>query len=127
MNQSSDTAVTFGITTLGLVFVLLWLGLLILMIAGFWRVFSKAGQPGWAAIIPILNVYFFLKIAGKPGWWLLLMFIPLVNLVIAIIATVDLARSFGKGTGFAIGLLLLPAIFYLILGFGSATYQGQRG
>src|ERR1700722_13809837 len=127
MNQSSDTAVPFGITTLGLVFVLLWLGLLILMIAGFWRVFSKAGQPGWAAIIPILNVYFFLKIAGKPGWWLLLMFIPLVNLVIAIIATVDLARSFGKGTGFAIGLLLLPAIFYLILGFGSATYQGQRG
>jgi hypothetical protein len=126
MNQSSDTAVTVGITTLGLVFVLLWLGLLILMIAGFWRVFSKAGQPGWACIIPILNAYFFFKIAGKPGWWLLLLIIPIVNVVILIIATIELARNFGKGTGFAIGLLLLPAIFYLILGFGSATYQGAR-
>jgi hypothetical protein len=126
MNQSNESAVTFGITTIGLIFVLLWLALVILIIAGFWKVFSKAGKPGWASLIPILNTYFLLKIAGKPGWWLLLLLIPVVNLVIIIITLVDLARNFGKGTGFAIGLLFLPMIFFLILGFGSATYERGR-
>jgi uncharacterized protein DUF5684 len=126
MNQGSETAVTVGVTTMGLVFVLFCLALVILIIAGFWKVFSKAGQPGWASLIPILNTYFLLKIAGKPGWWLLLLFIPVVNLVIIIITLVDLARNFAKGAGFAMGLLFLPMIFFLILGFGSATYQSGR-
>ncbi len=97
---------------------------IILLIAAIWRVFSKAGQPGWAVLIPFFNVYILCKVAGRPGWWLLLMLIPGVNLVIAIILCVDVAKAFGKGVGFAIGMLLLPFIFYPILGFGSAQYQG---
>jgi len=96
----------------------------ILMIAAFWKIFSKAGQPGWAAIVPILNTYFIIKAAGRPGWWLLLMFIPFVDFIIWIIVCIDLSKSFGRGTGFGIGLLLLPIIFFPILGFGRATYQG---
>lgn len=103
---------------------LLCLALVVLLIAGFWRVFTKAGQPGWAAIIPIYNVYILLKIAGRPAWWLLLFLIPIVSLVIAIIVAIDVAKAFGKGTGFGIGLALLGPIFYSILGFGDATYQG---
>jgi uncharacterized membrane protein YhaH (DUF805 family) len=96
----------------------------ILMIAALWKIFSKAGQPGWAAIVPILNTYFTIKVAGRPGWWLLLMFIPFVNFIIWIVLCIDLAKSFGKGTGFGIGLLLLPIIFFPILGFSSAQYRG---
>jgi hypothetical protein len=102
---------------------LLYLGIVVLVIAGVWKVFTKAGQPGWAAIIPIYNLYILTKIAGKPGWWLLLFFIPLVNFVIAILLAIDVAKAFGKGTGFGIGLALLGIIFYPILGFGDAQYQ----
>ena len=87
-----------------------------------WKVFTKAGKPGWASIIPFYNIYVLLTIVGKPGWWLLLFFIPLVNLVIGIIVAIELAKCFGKGGGFAVGLILLPFIFMLILAFGSAKY-----
>jgi hypothetical protein len=96
----------------------------ILMIAAWWKIFTKAGQPGWACIIPIYNLYVWCKIVGRPWWWILLMLIPFVNLIIAIILIIDLAKSFGKGVGFGIGLLLLAVIFFPILGFGSAQYQG---
>jgi len=105
-----------------LVLVMAYLAVIVLMIAGLWTVLAKAGQPGWAAIIPILNLYFLIKAAGKPGWWLILMFIPLVNLVIGIIVILALAQCFGKGGGFALGLIFLPFIFYPVLGFGSAQY-----
>jgi hypothetical protein len=101
---------------------LIQLAIIVAVIAGVWKTFTKAGQPGWAAIIPIYNVYILLKIANRPWWWLLLMLIPLVNLVIAIIVALDIAKAFGKGVGFGIGLALLGFIFYAILGFGSATY-----
>jgi len=91
---------------------------------GYAKFFSRAGQPGWAAIIPIVNTYFVCKVAGRPGWWVILMFIPFVNFIIAIILCIDIAKSFGKGVGFGIGLILLPVIFFPILGFGSAQYQG---
>jgi hypothetical protein len=102
------------------------IGLLIalLVIVAMWKVFTKAGQPGWASIIPIYNLYVWCKIVGRPGWWIILMFIPLVNFIIAIILSIDLAKSFGKGAGFGIGLALLGIIFWPILGFGSAQYQG---
>jgi len=87
-----------------------------------WKVFTKAGQPGWACLIPIYNFYIVLKIIGKAGWWLLLMLIPLVNIVIAILVRNGLAKSFGKGTGFTVGMILLPFIFVPILGFGDAQY-----
>lgn len=100
------------------------LAIIILIIASFWKVFTKAGKPGWASIIPIYNIIVMLQIVGRPWWWLLLMLIPIVGLVIAIIVSIDMAKSFGKGAGFGIGLALLGFIFYPILGFGSATYQG---
>lgn len=106
------------------VILLIELALLAVILVGFWKVFAKAGQPGWAALIPIYNCYILLKIVGRPVWWLILLLIPLVNIVIAVILSLDLAKSFGKSTGFAIGLLLLGFIFYPILGFGDATYQG---
>lgn len=104
--------------------VLFFVAIAVLVIAGFWKVFVKAGHPGWAAIIPIYNIYILLKIAGRPGWWLLLFLIPVVSFVIAIIVAIDVAKSFGKGTGFGVGLAFLGPIFYPILGFGDATYQG---
>ncbi len=98
----------------------------VLVIAGMWKVFAKAGEPGWASIIPIYNTYVLLKIAGKPWWWLLLLFIPFVNFVILILAMISLAQAFGKGTGFALGLIFLSPIFIPILGFGSAKYVGVQ-
>jgi len=92
-------------------------------IVGMWGVFTKAGEPGWAAIIPIFNMVTLLKIIDKPIWWILiLMCCPVVNLVIQILMALELAKRFGKEAGFAIGLFLLPFVFYPILGFGSARY-----
>ncbi|MBU4212093.1 MAG: DUF5684 domain-containing protein [Kiritimatiellae bacterium] len=103
---------------------IIWLALAILMIVAMWKVFVKAGRPGWAVIIPIYNTYVFLKIAGKPGWWLIWFFIPILNFIFGIIATVAFAQSFGKGAGFAVGLIFLPIIFMPILAFGEAQYVG---
>jgi uncharacterized membrane protein YhaH (DUF805 family) len=108
----------------GPLFWIFWLAVTILMIAACWKIFTKAGQPGWAAIIPIYNWYIFCKIVGRPGWWVILLLIPFVNFIVGIILCIDLAKSFGKGVGFGIGLILLGVIFFQILGFGSAQYQG---
>jgi uncharacterized protein DUF5684 len=96
----------------------------LLVIVAMWKVFTKAGRPGWAAIIPIYNMYVWCKIVGRPGWWVILMLIPLVNIIVGIIVCIDMAKSFGKGAGFGIGIALLGIIFLPILGFGSAQYQG---
>ena len=96
----------------------------ILEIAGLWMVFSKAKQPGWAAIIPIYTILVLLRTVGRPWWWLLLLLIPLVNIIILIIVWLDLAKSFGKGGLFAVGLILLNPIFVIILGFGGSEYVG---
>ncbi len=89
-----------------------------------WRIFEKAGKPGWAAIIPIYNYLVQLEILGRPWWWLLLLLVPVVNIVIAIIIVFDLAKVFGKSTGFGFGLLFLSFIFIPILAFGDARYLG---
>ncbi|MFH1616553.1 MAG: DUF5684 domain-containing protein [Planctomycetota bacterium] len=102
---------------------IIYFAVLVLMIIALWNLFIKAGRPGWASIIPFYNLYVLLIIAGKPGWWLILMFIPLVNIVIGVIVNLALAEKFGKSPGFAIGLLLLPVIFFPILAFGSAKYS----
>src|SRR5512132_4477652 len=101
-------------------------GLLValLLIVAMWKVFTKAGQPGWASIIPIYNIYIWCKIVGRPWWWIILMLIPFVNFIILIILSIDLAKSFGKGVGFGLGLAFLGIIFFPILGFGSTQYQG---
>jgi hypothetical protein len=103
---------------------LIYLAVLAVVIAGFWKVFTKAGKPGWACIVPFYNLIVMLEIVGRPIWWLVLFLIPFVNFVIAIIVSIDMAKAFGKGTGFGIGLAFLPFIFYPILGFGNARYHG---
>ena len=109
---------------IGLIMFVIWVGVLILVIAGCWKTFVKAGQPGWGVLIPIYNIYLLTVIAGRPSWWLLLFLIPLVNFIVAIILMVDVAKSFGKGPGFGLGLAFLGFIFFPILGFGDAQYQG---
>ena len=101
---------------------IIYVAIIVLEIAGWWMIFSKAGHPGWGAIIPIYNIYLLCKTAGRPGWWLILFFIPIVNFVIAIIVGIDVAKRFAKGAGFGVGLALLSFIFAPILGFGDATY-----
>jgi hypothetical protein len=97
---------------------------ILLMIASMWKVFTKAGEPGWAAIIPIYNIIVWCKIVGRPAWWVILLLLPCINIVILFILAIDLAKSFGKGAGFGIGLALLGFIFFPILAFGSAQYIG---
>lgn len=124
MTMLHAIAVPLALETLGVVVAILPLVLLLLMIAGLWTTFTKAGQPGWAAIIPIYNIFILLKIVGRPAWWLLLFFIPIVNFIVGVIISIDVAKAFEKGVGFAIGLLILPVIFYPILGLGDSTYAG---
>ena len=109
---------------LGFFGTILYLALIAFFIYCMWRIFVKAGKPGWAAIVPIYNVLVELEIVGRPWWWLLLLLVPLVNVVIGIMVLLDMAKVFGKGTGFGIGLILLPFIFIPMLAFGDARYLG---
>ena len=106
-------------------FLIVMLAIVVLVIAAFWTVFTKAGQPGWACIVPIYNIIVLLQIARKPLWWIILMLIPLVNIVIGILVVIEIAKNFGKSAGFGIGLLFLPFIFYPMLAWGDARYQPQ--
>ncbi|RYM34771.1 signal peptidase I [Brumimicrobium glaciale] len=106
---------------------IIYLSILVLSIASYWIVYAKAGKPGWASIVPIYNIVVLLEIVGKPIWWILLMFIPIVNIVIGIKIYHHLSLSFGKDVGFTVGLILLPIIFFPILAFSDAEYQGPTG
>lgn len=94
----------------------------VVVIASMWKIFTKAGQPGWASIIPIYNWIVWCKIVGRPAWWVLLLLLCFP--IFFIILCIDLAKSFGQGVGFAIGLILLGIIFFPILAFGNAQYRG---
>jgi len=107
--------------------IIVFLIIAIIQIAAQWKVFVKAGQPGWAAIIPIYNIYIMTKIGGKPGYWTLLCLIPFLNIIFMIWLTNMISKSFGKDEGFTVGLILLGFIFWPILGFGSARYLGPYG
>jgi hypothetical protein len=109
---------------MGIAIMVFYVAFLIVMVAAAWKLFTKAGQPGWAAIVPIFNAVIMLKIVGKPIWWLVLFLIPVVNLIVTIIVMIELAKAFGKGVGFGIGMAFLPFIFLPMLAFGSAQYQG---
>ena len=103
---------------------LIYLAILVLVIAGMWKVFMKAGKPGWAAIIPIYNLIVLLQIVGRPVWWIILFLIPIVNFVALIIVGMDLAVCFGKSKGWGFALLvILPFVGYPMLGFGEAAYS----
>ena len=110
---------------LGFFFSIVVLTTVIILIVARWKIFTKANQPGWASLIPIYNALIFLKIIGKPWWWILLFCIPYVNLVFHIWGYNLLSKKFGKDEGFTVGLVLLPFIFLPILGFGSSEYKDQ--
>lgn len=120
---------TFPTTTTapGPVFWVVWCAVVVFLIASLWKVNQKGGKPGWAAIVPIYNEIVLLQIAGRPAWWVLLLLVPLVNIVIYFIARIDLAKNFGRGTGFGIGLVFLPMIFFPILAWGDSEYQPAQG
>ena len=107
----------------GGVILIIELVLVIIAIIGLWKLFTKAGKPGWASIVPVYNTIVMIDIAGKPLWWIILLFIPGVNLVVYILVLIGIAKNFGRGAGTVLGLFFLPMIFMLILGFGSAEYN----
>lgn len=125
--EADFAAAAAGVAGTVLVLWLIALAVGILMIIAQWRIFSKAGEPGWASLIPIYNLYVLYKITWGSGIRFLLLLIPLYNIILAIQTNIRLARAFGKDDGFAVGLIFLPSIFMLILGFGGAQYCGVPG
>ena len=122
--QDDGTNSTVG-ALLGGTGLIVCLVIALVFIIGMWKMFVKAGQPGWAILIPIYNIYILMKIAGKPGWWLVLYLIPFVNIVIGVLVALNLAKAFGRSPAFGVIMLfLLSGIGYLILGFGSDRYLG---
>jgi hypothetical protein len=121
-----DAAVATGSAIAFLIVFLVMLALIIFYVAAFWRILEKAGEPGWGAIIPIYNIYLWCKVAGRPGWWVVLFFIPVVSIIVVLILSLDLARAFAKSAGFGVGLWLLSMIFVPILGYGSSSYVGAN-
>lgn len=123
-NIPTDTVTTI-LATIGITFSVILLIIIAVYVTASWKIFKKAGQPGWASIIPFYNLYIILKIVGRPGWWLFLYLIPLVNVIITMIVAIDLAKSFGKSEVFGIFALWLFSLFgHLILAFGDAKYIG---
>jgi hypothetical protein len=120
-NESNPLATLFIVFFATCVF-----ALVVTFIAGMWRTFTKAGEPGWGVLIPILNLYLMTRIAGRPGWWTVLMIVPLINIVFHCVVTISIAENFGKSAAFGIGLFFLPFIFYPMLGFGDAVYQARK-
>jgi hypothetical protein len=109
------------------VMIVVYIAVIAASIAALWVIFTKAGEPGWASIVPIYNAVVLLKIVGKPTWWVLLYFIPCANIVVSILVMIELAKSFGKETGFGIGLAFLFPIFGCMLAFGDEKYAGPGG
>lgn len=102
------------------------LAFMVIMIASLWKIYVKAGQPGWACLVPIYNQYILVdKILQKPIWWLVLMLLPCTAGIWAWVVYIELAKRFGKGPGFGIGMVLLPFVFFPMLGFGKAQYDGS--
>lgn len=123
--SADDTSFSRPAPTVSPIAVLIELAILVFMIVCGWKIYVKAGQPGWAFLIPIYNGIVFLKIVGRPIWWIILLLIPFVNIVMAVILAIDLAKCFGKSAGYGVGLFLLPIVFYPMLAFDDAKYQGR--
>jgi hypothetical protein len=99
------------------------LALTIVIFAGFWKTFEKAGEPGWAGLIPIYNLYVLVRVSGNAWWWFILFFVPLVNFFATVKISIDIAGKFNRGVLFGLGLTFLSFIFYPVLGFGDYQYQ----
>jgi hypothetical protein len=122
LQDNTSTGVSPLAAGMGVGMMLVWCAVVLILIISMWKIFTKAGKPGWAAIVPIYNLIVLLEIGCKPIWWFILMLIPFVNIIILIILLVEIAKRFGKGVGFAIGMLILPFIFYPMLAFGDSKY-----
>jgi hypothetical protein len=120
--STTTTSVSPLAAGMGIGMMLVWFAVVLILIISMWKIFTKAGKPGWAAIVPIYNIIVLLEIVCKPIWWFILLLIPFVNIIVLIIVLIELAKRFGKGVGFAIGMLILPFIFYPMLAFGDAKY-----
>jgi len=118
-----DFSAYFSNPAVSAIFVLFNLAFAVFMVVVQWKIFVKAGEPGWASIVPIYNAVLLMKIAGKPGWWVILMFVPFANLVVVILMDIGLARNFGRSDGFAAGLIFLPVIFLAVLALGDSRYS----
>lgn len=103
---------------MGFVMTIVYLAVAVATLAGMWKVYEKCGRQGWEGIVPIYNLYVLTLIVGKPILWFILCFIPCVNLVMVILLSIELAKKFGKGAGYGVGLALLGFVFYPMLGFG---------
>jgi uncharacterized membrane protein YhaH (DUF805 family) len=122
---SFDAARNMSLFIFGAIFVI---ACIVVAVAAEWKIFVKAGRPGWAAIVPLYNTWVLFEISGKPGWWALLGLIPylgwLVLMVLYVIAILELSRRFGKDTLFAVfGLFIFQIVGFIILGFGDAEYK----
>ena len=126
MYDNYDAAYAAASAGVMLVYSIFVLVIAVLTLVAMWKIFVKAGKPGWACLIPFYNMYCMYDIAWGNGWLFLLTFITCVGFVFAIIMLFKLAKAFGQGTGFGFGLLFLNTIFVLILGFGKAEYIGPQ-
>jgi len=108
-------------------YMLVWLVAVVAVIAGWWKMFEKAGEAGWKSLIPLYNTWLYFRIAGRNGWGMLLLFIPFVNIVVLAVVAMDAAKHFGKSAGYGIlALFLFPFWGALELGFGQAKYVGPK-
>lgn len=103
---------------IGIAYVVIMLAISVLTIVSYWKMFVKAGKPGWAAIVPIYNFIVMCEIAEKPWWWVLLLCVPIANICAMVVVYNGIAKKFGKGTGYTVGMILLPVIFIPMLAFG---------
>lgn len=124
-DEGGDGSEGLGILAgiLGIGFFMFMMVFALIMIVSAWKVFVKAGKPGWAAIVPIYNMIVMLEVVGKPLWWIVLFFLPIANFVAGILVCIALAEKFGKGAGFGIGLAFLGFVFFPILAFSDAEYK----
>lgn len=121
-----DFAINSISTSVAIGYSLFVLAMGVIVLVAYWKIFKKADKPGWAAIVPLYNIYCMYEITFGNGWLFLLTFVPCVNFVFGIMMLFKLAKAFGKGVGFGFGLLFLQPIFILILGFDSSEYQGPQ-
>lgn len=124
MYSSGYSADTSALAAISGGFLIVLLALCVLFIVAAWRIFAKAGEPGWACLVPFYNAYVMFKITWGNGLFFLLMLIPFVNFVIGLITTYKLCKVFGHGVGFFILMLFFSPIMTLVLAFGDSEYQG---
>ena len=122
VSYGSDQLATGMLAGMAVVYLVFCLVVGIISIIATWKIFTKAGRPGWQCLIPFYNTYVMFEIAGMNGWMFLLLCIPFVNIVISIMLVINLSKAFGKSSGFTVGLIFLPLIFMLILAFGKDQY-----